>query len=392
MARILFAWELGDNYGHLLRFRDLILALVADGHDVVFYVKRLDLARRIYGSHAVRLEPIPHYEAPRQRSVRFESFADILLGTALHDVAAARERVRRWQQVIDEERPAVILFDFSPNAMLANRACRIPAIACGNSFYNPPPVTPLPPYRSWLRHDLAALQDRDMELLAKLNQARPDGTPAFDRAADLFATDRTLLHTFPEFDLFRGATGREYVGAFPPEDYGVAPYWPDVSGPRVFAYLQPSENSRRLLAALGNREISAVAHCPGLASHGPPLPASPKIHYATEPISIAQVARQCQLAITNGNLTTIAGLLLAGKPQLLLPYTLEKNLTARCVELLGAGLAVAARDPLLETKLDAVLQQRAYARGAEAFAARYAHLSLATQVQTLRQAIADLID
>jgi UDP:flavonoid glycosyltransferase YjiC (YdhE family) len=206
----------------------------------------------------------------------------------------------------------------------------------------------------------------------------------------LFATDRTLLHTFPEFDLFRGVAGREYVGAFPPEEFGVEPHWPDVPGPRVFAYLQPSPNSRRLLAALCSRELSAVVYCPGLASQGPPLPTAPSIHYSTEPIAISQVARQCQIAITNGNLTTAAGFILAGKPQLLLPYTLEKYLTARCVELLGAGLAVAARDPLLETKLDAVLRQRDYARGAESFAARHAHWSAATQVRVLCQAIVDL--
>lgn len=391
MARILFAWELGDNYGHLLRFRDLILALLADGHEVVFYVKRLDLAQRIYGSHPVRLEPIPRYEAPPQKSgATFDSFADILLRTAFHDVVMARERVRHWQRILSEERPATVLFDFSPTAMLANRACRVPAIACGNSFYNPPPVTPLPPYRFWCQHDRAALQHREMDLQSRLDLARPAGTPAIDSVAELFTTDRTLLHTFPEFDLFRGAAGREYIGAFPPEQFGVSPPWPEVHGPRAFAYLQPSPNSRRLLAALGDREISAVVYCPGLAEQGPPLPASPKLHYSKEPIAIEQVAKQCHIAITNGNLTTTVGLLLAGRPQLLLPYTLEKYLIARCVELQGAGLAVGTGDPLLETKLDAVLRQRAYARGAESFAARHAQLSPATQVQALRKAIAEL--
>ncbi|MCC6203255.1 MAG: hypothetical protein IT494_09655 [Gammaproteobacteria bacterium] len=141
---------------------------------------------------------------------------------------------------------------------------------------------------------------------------------------------------------------------------------------------------------LTERELAAVIYCPGMAGQGAPLPTAPKLHYSTEPIAIGSVARQCDLAITNGNLTTVAGLLRAGKPQLLLPYTLEKYLTARCVELLGAGLATVVRDPLLETKLDAVLRQRDYSRNAEAFAARYAHLSPATQVHTLQQAIIDL--
>ncbi|MCC6203254.1 MAG: hypothetical protein IT494_09650 [Gammaproteobacteria bacterium] len=201
MARILIAWEQGDNYGHLLRFRDLIQTLLAAGDEVVFYAKRLDLAERIYGASAVRLEPIPRLDPPRSPPrPGFESLVDILLGTAFHDVAAASLRVRQWQRILAAERPDTILFDFSPTAMLANRSCRIPAIACGNSFYNPPQLSPLPPYRAWLPHDAAALQRRETELLGRLNQSRPSDTPALDTVADLFLTERMLLHTFPEFD------------------------------------------------------------------------------------------------------------------------------------------------------------------------------------------------
>lgn len=376
----------------MLRYRDLIRSLTADAHEVVFYVKRTDLAHRVYGGHAVRIESIPALDLPRiEGPATIDSFSDILLRTAFHDIEAARRRVREWQRILRDERPDVLVFDYSPCAMLANRACRIPSIACGNSFYNPPRTRPLPPYRYWQASDVEGMRTREADLLERLNQARPMTSGVLDNVAALFETNRTLLHTFPELDFFPHGEGREYVGAFPPEDFGVEPPWPEVPGPRVFAYLQPSPGSRRVLAALQARRLSAVIYCPGVGTKGSPLPQAPHLHYATEPISIASASRQCDLAINNGNLTTTAGFLLAGKPQLLLPYTLEKYLVARCVERLDAGLAATDRDPLLETKLDAVLERRDYARGAERVDARYARQSLRQQTGSLHQAILTLV-
>ncbi len=41
MARFLFAWELGGDYGHFARLLPVALALRARGHDVVFAVRDL---------------------------------------------------------------------------------------------------------------------------------------------------------------------------------------------------------------------------------------------------------------------------------------------------------------------------------------------------------------
>jgi UDP:flavonoid glycosyltransferase YjiC (YdhE family) len=104
---------------------------------------------------------------------------------------------------------------------------------------------------------------------------------------------------------------------------------------------------------------------------------------------LVQAAAECEMAITNGNPNSLAGFLLAGKPQLAVPYTMEKYLIARRLELLGAGLSAPMRRPgNLAAKLRAVLMQRNFRRAAESFAARYAGGSEAALVQRMRERLA----
>ena len=58
MARILFAWELGGDYGHLARLLPVAQALKAGGHEVVFAVRDLLGAEAILAPHQIRSNTI----------------------------------------------------------------------------------------------------------------------------------------------------------------------------------------------------------------------------------------------------------------------------------------------------------------------------------------------
>jgi len=91
------------------------------------------------------------------------------------------------------------------------------------------------------------------------------------------------------------------------------------------------------------------------------------------PVDLKQAAAEADAYLSNANINSMMAFLLAGRPQLVVPSTLEKYLVGRRLEMLGAGLSAPRRAPGdLRAKLHAVLHQRAYRRAAEQFARRHA--------------------
>jgi UDP:flavonoid glycosyltransferase YjiC (YdhE family) len=391
MARILFIWEMGDHFGHLLSYRALIENLVCDGHEVVFYVKRIENARRVYDSMGIRLREMPPLKLPpRPPYPRPNSYAEVLLNTAFHDLAQARARVAAWRRILLEEHPDKIVFDFSPSAMLANRTAGIPAIVAGNTFSTPPAVTPLPALRYWEVPDRERMQRNEACLLENLNACVESSDRRLASVAELFNLP-VLLRTFEELDHYPSREHGRYVGSFAPADYGVPVVWPKVDGPRVFAYLQPCAATSAVLAELGTRSIAAVVYAPELLRKDRPSSHSRRVHYTAAPAHMATTAAQADLVVTNGNLGTTAAALAAGCPVLMAANTLEKYIVARRVEALGAGLAVTAQSArLVGIKLDALLGSRGYRRAAERFRSKYAHWTAAVQWQAMRAALDSL--
>lgn len=85
-----------------------------------------------------------------------------------------------------------------------------------------------------------------------------------------------------------------------------------------------------------------------------------------------RAAKECDAAILNAGLNSTINLLMAGKPILLLPLTLEQYLTARNVERMGAGLDVSRlRGQALADAVGQFLASARYAEAATAYSDRY---------------------
>ena len=65
MARILLAWELGGDYGHLMRFLTLGRELARRGHEPVFALRELTHVDAVLGD-----EPFRVFQAPDLRGER----------------------------------------------------------------------------------------------------------------------------------------------------------------------------------------------------------------------------------------------------------------------------------------------------------------------------------
>ena len=128
-------------------------------------------------------------------------------------------------------------------------------------------------------------------------------------------------------------------------DQGVPPEWPLVGSKRVFAYVKPaSRDFDKLLVALRKIEASVVVHAPGVSPKAVRTHTAANIAFSADPVCMADVRRDCHLAICHAG-GTAQLVVAAGKPVLLLPQHLEQMMTAKRVAALGAGLVVDYEKP-----------------------------------------------
>ena len=112
---------------------------------------------------------------------------------------------------------------------------------------------------------------------------------------------------------------------------------------------------------------------------------SPKLHYASGPVDLAQAFAQADLCVCHAGQATLVQALLAGVPLLLLPMQAEQFLMARQVERFGAGInaALLRRPTNFKAVLAPLLADGPQRRAAQDFARRHQGFSHAAQVQDL---------
>lgn len=372
MPKVVFTWELGGGLGHLVRYRALAERLCAAGHEVSFVVREPARAAAVYAHLPVSVTAAPYGGTPPEARIEAaNSFPEVLLNSGFADCDAVAGRLRTWCDLLAAASPSVVVAEYSPSAVLAARVLGVRAIAAGNGFCLPPALNPMPPLRYWLPADRAALARSEARLLANLNAALATlGAPPLASVAAGVLTPETFLHSFAEFDHVYERPGADYLGASPSAGFGLEPRWPPGDGPRVFAYLEPRVMLAEVLGACGAAGARVCLYAPGIA----PAATAGFPHVVTMhgPVDLARAAAEADACFSNANINSMMAFLLAGKPQLVVPYTLEKYLVGRRLELLGAGLSAPLRAPDgLLAKLRAVLTQRAFRRSAAAFAERY---------------------
>ena len=375
MAHVLLVWELGGGLGHVMRYRALVQSLLADGHTVSFYASDPQRAAGGMAGMRVRFGQTPLLPRPAVPPIpQPDSYPEILLDCGYHDAAALTGCLQTWAGLLRQLQPEVVVADYAPAAVLACRALGQRVTVAGSGFFVPPRLAPLPPLRYWLAADRPRLARHEARLLGVMNQALATlGAAPAPSVADAVLGDASLLMTFAEFDHCFERPEADYLGAWPSQGFGCAPVWPATGARRVFAYLDRDVLLPQILNACAAVEASVCLYSPGLTAADLPAALAHRVWVAPGPVDLTRAAAACDGCITNGNINSMMPFLLAGKPQLVVPSTLEKYLVGRRLELLGAGLSAPQRAPGdLRAKLAAVLTQRSFRRAAEQFATRYA--------------------
>ncbi len=371
--RILFAWELGANFGHLSR--DLPLARLCHGRgfEVVMVVGDLATTARLLVDEGVTLLQAPRLRPPAGRRRLPVNYADMLLREGYEDEVALAGALAGWRGLIELIRPSCLVFDHAPTALLAARSSELPALILGPGFEIPPAGDVLPSFRPEQDIPRATLRAAEELWLVRVNAvlAGVRATP-LARLSELFAPERTWFTTFEELDPFAPRPQARYIGpvALMPAAREVA--WQTRGAPRVFAYLRPSvPRVEQLLEALQGLGAEVLCVMPGIPDEWRSRFA--RLRCLDHPVDIATALGGADLVVCYGT-HTVAQALLFGRPVLLVPQVIEQYLSGLAFERTGTGLMLREeRSPqACSAALRRLLEESTFRAAAQEFARRHA--------------------
>jgi UDP:flavonoid glycosyltransferase YjiC (YdhE family) len=379
MATVLFAWELGEGLGHLMRMLPLAEGLVRRGYRVYLASHDLAAAGAMFGRAGIHFLQAPAKRKGRRRFPRTLSFAHLLGNVTFADDGEALALTSAWRNLFRLTKPDLIVFDHSPAALVAARGLAARRMVIGTGFCCPPDVYPLPILLPHATADIGPSQiatDED-EVLCRVNRLLEHWSqPPLGRLGQLYGdVDACFLTTLAELDHFTGRIGGRYCGPINASG-GKPPEWPaGGQGKPVFAYLKPSHSLEYVLESLNARGNPTLIYPDGIDAKTRRRFESQSLHFQVDRPDPRQAARECDLAILNAGHGTTCDVLLAGRPVLQLPLQTEQLLEAEAVARLGAGRTL---EPARRSRRDAdeaiddLLTNESYARTAQAFADRYA--------------------
>lgn len=371
MARILLGWELGAGSGHAVKLARLAAALREGGHEPIAVVQATGAMPADIETWQAPLWPGQIAALARPAAVPPATMGDILATLGLADAGAMRALIAAWDRLLAAIRPDAIAAEFAPALMLAARG-RVPLVALGTGFSLPPPETAC--FASLTGQPAAR---DEAVLLAGLNHALvATGRARIEALPRIFAADRRIPAVFAELDPYRDMRGARH-GA--PSLAAPVPAG-DGKGEELFVYLGGTrarpEALWRGLAASG---LKVRIYDATLSADQRAALEQAGLTVEHRRVPIARIVDRSRLLLSIGGLGFVSSALLAGLPQIVLPYDIEKGLTAAALGQAGLGRSLLF-DTLDADRFaaelcaafdDAALHERARA-AAPGFAARMA--------------------
>jgi UDP:flavonoid glycosyltransferase YjiC (YdhE family) len=396
VARILLAWELGGDYGHLMRFLTLARELARRGHEPVFALRELTHVDAVLGDEPFRVFQAPIFVANVSGLPPAIGFAETLMRLGFLHPSTLTALCRGWRTLVDAIAPDLAVFDYAPTGLLATRGCAVPRVLFGSSFSVPPRTEPMPIYRWWAGEPATRVLASERVVLGKANEVLARlALPPMRRLADLLDVDESIIAASEDFDQYPGRTGARYWGSVANLDKGVSPPWPIVGKKRVFAYLKPNYREfEKVLKALRTIDAAVLIHAPGTSDAIVRNYTAANVAFSAEPVRMADVRRECDLGICHAGVGTVESLVTAGKPVLALPQHLEQMMTGKRLAATGAGLVVDPMEPPSRDygrMLRRLLDEPAFTAAAQGIAARHVADDPAERVARIAERCEELI-
>jgi UDP:flavonoid glycosyltransferase YjiC (YdhE family) len=370
---VFFAWELGSNLGHLSRLLPLASRLKERGHEVLVSVRDLGLATEVLAPVGIRFIQSPADGRSRPTPRQPQSYADVLLMQGWESMPRLWGLVQAWGNLLRLFRPAVVVLDYAPTALLAGRILRQPCALLGTGFELPPLQAPLGPFPGFEGVNARAADAQALESVNRVLKAYQAAPLA--ALCDLFRTECRWLTTFAELDQYGPRSTETYVGPIGNVDGGEFVKWPPGFRHRVLAYLRPgmADPLRILRALAGQSDAAVVCAAPGLSPEISEGLGRPGFQFVPRPVSFPALLPEASVLVSYAPAGSVAQSLLEGVPQLMVPAHVEAQMTAVRVASLGAGITLReeATEREIATGLRRVLDERRFKVRALEFASRH---------------------
>lgn len=331
--RVLLTWEQGAGFGHTIQLARLGRRLDDAGVEVVAAVRHLQNAGPLIEA-GIRLIQAPPWPAPAPRPgdhiPASATLTDSLARVGLRDPDSVRPVLRAWLDMLDAERPDLMVCDYAPLAGLAARG-RCPVMQASTAYCLPPADLEAMP----VFHDFMPSQHTDDEVVAAVNTALAQtGLAPIDRIGALFTGDDAFVRSFQLLDPYADLRSRQAEGPVMAETMRETS-----PGTRtIFAYIHTDVAARPDVAAV----LMALAprleiYVPGVdPSWLAPLSAAGATVHG-RPVSMAEAMARSRLLIHQGSAGVAADALAAGVPQVTFSVHVEHWLNGEA--LAAAGLS-----------------------------------------------------
>jgi UDP:flavonoid glycosyltransferase YjiC (YdhE family) len=394
VPRVAFSWELGGEFGHAMSCAGMARALHARGHRIALIFRELRQLAHHPETSAYDLFTGPVFPSEGAGMSPPASLAEILLGCGYSNPQWLAQALREWIRLLREWAPDILVADYAPTALLAARVLGLPRVSMGISFAVPPPFSPLPPFRF---DDMPAperVAATDAHALANVNAALGAiGAPPLRALYEQFETDEDFLCTFPELDAYGNRPTARYWGPRFRDDAGVSVHWPAGQGKRILVYLKRNQPQvDRVIDLLAASPHRVAAFIPELEAPRRDRLRGPTRIVADKPIRYGPLIADCDLFISQAG-SAATGLVALGVPQLMFPVHYEQYLTARRIDMMGAGITVmpGASAEALAAAFANVLRNPRFPANAKAFAKHYPAYTPTEQQRRIVRRIEDIL-
>jgi len=257
------------------------------------------------------------------------TMGDIMARLGCDDPAIVAALVRAWRLLLDELRPDLVIGEFAPFLLCAARGW-VPTVGFGQAFSTPPAHLAAFP----ILDGSAPLADEQATLAATNEGLAAAGAAALPALPGLFAADEQVVGTFEELDHYRGRRRHALAPPALPQDVEGAAG----AGDEVFVYMQEVVGpDAPLWEGLARSKLPIRVHQPRAPAASVQRFASFGFRYQSDPVPFDVIARRSRLLLSHGGVGTVSGGLLAGLPQVVCFFDLEKRLNGHSVAALGIG-------------------------------------------------------
>jgi hypothetical protein len=394
MSRILFAWELGANLGHLSRDVPVAELLREAGHDIAFAVRDTRVASEILAPRHFNFIQSPIFIGRVHLAAPPANYAELLEAEGWCDRIALKGHLRAWLSIFSIGEFDAVVADHAPGSLVAAHISGRIGIALGNGFEIPPDIEPMPTIRPWQQYSEDRLMASERRVLADINAVvKHLGGKSYARLGEMFPAN-PILTTFAELDHYGQRDGAFYVGSIHGLSQALEVSWHAGGSHRIVAYLRIHHQATvAVMEALAESNVCAICVIPDATELFKTKYQSNLISIVEQPIALDSLLENADALIGYASAGVMAATLLKGVPLLSIPSTVEQYLGAKRVEAIGAGILIdgTPNKERISEAIASLLNGAHFKDKAHNFAKRYAQFTPKSAASEAAQHVIELL-